>query len=263
MYIVYYDESGDDGVPGSSKLFLLSAVALHHQNWHDTYSQLQSFRSLLKAQHRIPIRTEFHTRPFLLNKNPYRDLSLSDDERLLILDKWCEFLGNQSALMITNVAINKTAVPSEGHYPVLDNAVTFSVQRIENTLKNTAPGEKFLIITDDGRIGAMRKTTRRIQKVNFIPSKIDLRPYRQEISLMIEDPLPKKSAESYFIQVADLISYVVATHLARTKLQAALGNRLPKQLDDQRIRSWMEKLKPVLNLKASTTDPYGIVCYPK
>ena len=68
MYISYFDESGDDGYPGSSNIFTLTAFYLHHQNWKTQYEQIHSFRQQLKADYNIPIKLEMHTKKFLLNK---------------------------------------------------------------------------------------------------------------------------------------------------------------------------------------------------
>jgi hypothetical protein len=105
----------------------------------------------------------------------------------------------------------------------------FSVQRIENDLRHTGTDEsRFIVITDPGRVGKMRKTTRKVQRINYIPSKFGPYSYRREIERLIEDPLPKDSRESYF-----------------------------------RVVDWLEALKPCLNLSAAASDPYGIYYHPR
>ncbi|WP_204279881.1 hypothetical protein, partial [Serratia marcescens] len=71
-------------------------------------------------------------------------------------------------------------------YDVLKNALTYNVQRIENDL-NINPDNRFMIITDEGRVSKMRSTTRQIQKINFIPSMFNYDTYRKEIEKLIED----------------------------------------------------------------------------
>ena len=92
----------------------------------------------------------------------------------------------------------------------------------------------------------MRKTTRRVQKINFIPSKFGPTPRRQEIQKLIEDPLPKDSSESYFIQLADLVACVVSLYAVPAHNVGKLPNRLPKLINAGRVYAWMEMLKPVL-----------------
>ena len=80
---------------------------------------------------------------------------------------------------------------------------------------------------------------------------------------MIEDPMPKDSKESYFIQLADLVSYVVHLYSIETLSLGKYSNRLEPFLTPDIVRGWMDRLKPSLNLQASTRDPYGVVYYPR
>lgn len=269
MILAYFDESGDDGYPKySSNMFCLTALYFHYQYWREFYDFLVNCRREVKKSYKIPIKAEIHARNFLLNKGNLRYLALSDKERVELIDLYCmwiAYLGNLG-LKVVNVVINKIAVQNrnQSNYEVLENAVTYSVQRIENDLNKLDPASRFLIITDPGRVGKMRKTTRKIQRYNYIPSKIHPgSSYRKEIVRLIEDPLQKESNESYFIQIADLISYIIHLH---KMLELSIGNiprRMPAEVNQAKIVSWMDMIKPALNLEASGSDPYGIVCYPK
>jgi len=260
MYLAYFDESGDDGYPKySSELFVLTSAYLHHQKWQEIYNSIKDFRKQLKQDFGIPIKLEFKAREFILNKNPYRDLNISDGDRKKILNLTAEFLGSLDIKFI-NVVINKKKIPGQ-IYPVLENAVKFNIQRIENDL-TVDPLNKFLIITDEGRVGKMRHTTRKIQRINIIPSKFIGR-YRKEIKLMIEDPLPKKSQESYFIQMCDFVAFIVYLYGVKNFSCGNWAGRLSAILSETEFKEIIDKIKPALNLKATSSNEYGIVCYPK
>lgn len=262
MYLAYYDEAGDDGYPKySSPLFVLSCVYVHQDSWQSTYAQLCEFRRRLNTDFRLSAKTELHTKHFLLNKNPYRKLGLSDGQRVLVLDHSCDFM-NQLPVKVVNVVINKTAIRLPD-YPVLDRALTYSIQRIENDLRESDPEEKFLVITDPGRLGKMQKTSRRIQRINFIPSKFHTGSYRREIQCMVEDPLPKDSAQSYFIQMADMLTCMIYLYCLASLSAGAFHNRMPDQVDAGKVTDWLSRLKGIINLKAAKSHPYGIVIYPK
>ena len=263
MRIAYYDESGDDGYPSySSPLFVLTSLYLHYLNWKSTYEKIYKLRQYLRDQYGFPVKLELHTKPFLLNKNPYRSMDFSPEIRLKLVGDCCDFLSNLD-LKFVNVAIVKPKI-IKSTYQVLDTALTYSIQRIENDLNpNKNPEERFLIITDSGRVGKMRKTSRRIQRFNYIPSKFNPASYRQEIKSLIEDPLPKDSKESYFIQMCDLVAYVVYLHTLNEKKVGEYSNRLKSFLKPTHVADWMEKLKPSFNLMASEDDPYGVVYHPK
>jgi len=206
---------------------------------------------------------EFHTKHFILNKNPYRKFQISDDDRLLIIKLFCELIFNLK-LSIINVVINKENIsPNTSSYNVLDNALKYSIQRIENDLKKIDPTKKFMIITDQGRIGKMRMTTRKMQRINFIPSKYNIKPYSQEIKSLIEDPLEKDSKESYFIQLTDLVSFIIYLYSVYKLGVGKIPNRIPRKVDKEKIIELLEKLKGSLNLNASKPDLYGVVYYPK
>lgn len=261
MFIAYYDESGDDGFPEySSPLFVLSAIYLHHINWQRIRGEIHDFRKQLKQDYGIPVKLEIHTKHLLLGKNPYRELNLSENDRVSIIGLCCDMIAKLD-LEIINVTINKKKIKSS-RYNVLDKALTYSIQRIENDLMQTDSESKFMIITDEGRVGTMRNISRKIQRLNYIPSRYGSQPYRQEIKSLIEDPLPKSSSQSYFIQLSDLIAYIVYLHKLNELRVGPFPSRIPKSVNDAKLREWLNRLKPSLNLEASGADPYGIVCYP-
>jgi hypothetical protein len=263
MWLAYYDESGDDGYPSySSPLFTLSTLYLHYTDWKANYKAIRDARREMKSRFGLPIRWEIHTKHLLLNKHPYRSLALSDAERIQIVDVCCRLISSLSARAV-NVCIVKPRAKSPT-YKVLRTAVTYSVQRIENDLKPwDNPENQFMIITDTGRVGKMRKTTRRVQVFNPIPSKYTGSSYRREIQSLIEDPLPKDSKESYFIQLSDILAYVVYLYATLQTRVTSFPNRMPAAVDQAKVTEWMDTLTPCLNIAASGKDPYGVVFHPQ
>lgn len=262
MKICYYDESGDDGYPNySSPLFVLSAIYLDYLGWKDIHDQLVEFRRQIKANHGLPVKLEMHTKEFLLDKSPYRDFRYSPADRISILGEFCGFIGSLD-IRIVNVLINKPRIRYKG-YDVLNTSLKYSVQRIENDLNPSLnPDARFIMITDEGRVGKMRKTTRAIQRINYIPSQFGEGSYRQEIQTMIEDPLPKDSKESYFIQLADLVAYLVYLYGVKFILQSDFPNRLKAHLTPEKLRELLDLCKGSFNLDAAPSNEYGIKIHP-
>ncbi len=148
------------GIPGIRRhFFTLSAVYMHYLQWRMNFDRILEFRRGLKRDFGLPVKLEMHAKYFLLGKNPYRSLRFSDQDRIEILNLFADLIGSLD-LRIINVAIAKpniTGTPRK----VLDTALTFSVQRIENDLDPSQnPEARFMVITDPGRVGAMRQTTR-------------------------------------------------------------------------------------------------------
>ncbi len=242
MHLAYFDEAGDDGFPQySSPLFVLTSVYLHYMNWKPIFEAVRNFRRHIKTVYDLPTSMEMHTRDFLLNKKPYVILQLGFQQRTEIIGLFCDLIASLELKVINTVIIKPRIQKSD--YEVLDTALKFTVQRIENDLNpRNNPSHKFMIITDPGRVGKMTRTTRKIQRINFIPSKYGA-VYRKEISSLIEDPLPKDSSESYFIQIADLVSYIVYLYASSNIPNYTYPKRMGDFVSPDIVREWMERLK--------------------
>ncbi len=260
MYISYFDETGDDGYPKyTTKLFVMTSIYMHYQNWKSNYEQIKEFRLYLKNRYNFPIKLEFHTNDFLLGKKPYTGMGITKDQKRIILFEFFDFLSSLDVKII-NVVINKTKITD--NYDVLGNAFTYNIQRIENDLKSIDPASRFMIITDEGRIEKMVKTARKIQAINYIPSKFGPLKYRNDIQKLIEDPLPKRSEDSYFIQLSDMVSFMVFLYAKRHFTHEKWAQRL-KCIKPGDETDLLDMIKNILNLKASNTNDYGMVHYPK
>lgn len=260
MHLVYYDESGDDGYPTwASPLFVLSAVYCPALDWRENFEFIVGFKRQLAKDFNFPVKLEIHTRELLLNKKPYAPLRLTGSERTEIVRRFCQVAAQLSVRSISTAVVKPWIKKAD--FPVLDRALSYSVNRIETDLRG-ATANRFLIITDDGRVAKMRSTTRRMQKINYVPSKFDGSGYQRDIRHMIEDPLPKDSKESYFIQLADMLAFLFYAYTAHETGIAALPRRSPPELDHAFVTGCLEILKPILNLKACAAHPYGLVLIP-
>lgn len=266
MYISYFDETGDDGYPNrTTNLFVLTSAYGHHLNWQSNYQKTYDFRKYLKSKYSLPIKTEIHTKYLLTNKKPYRQFGWDEQTRLKICKEYAEHIAELDIEFI-NICINKLLINAQNeplYKDVLDAALKFNVQRIQNTIKRIEPGTKFMIITDEGRVPSMQKTTRKIQKVNFVPSRYTSGSYRDEIKMLIEDPLPKSSSQSYFVQHCDFVSFFAYLKLIKDLNAGSWHNRL-SWLTDENVKDILQSLEPVFNLKANGGNGnFGFVIYPR
>lgn len=257
--IVYFDETGDDGQNTlSSNAFILTSISMPTEVWQSNYDSIKTFRKGLRADYGLPSSEEMHTRQFLSDKDPYRTYQWSREQKIEILKKFTLAISYMD-ISVVNVIIDKTKIKSES-YPVLKNALTYNIQRIENESNGNW---NYIIITDKGRISPMRKTARAIRSYNPIQSQFG-GIMNKPIKYLLEDIMEKDSKESYFIQICDFISFFVHLYYKTRYRGEALPNRIGQLIDKEFVGSVMATLLSagVLNTKASSAK-YGLVIYPK
>ena len=258
-YIAYFDESGDDGATTAScEAFILTSIYMSCGNWQKNYDLIRECRTELKSKLGFHISEELHTKHLMTNKDPYRNYGWTPDEKKEIVKTISKCIANLSIKAI-NVIIDKTKFVN-GNYPVLENALKYNIQRIENDCEAKW---NYIIITDKGRLAPMRKTARAIRAFNPIQSKYNSSYSNVPIKNMIEDILEKDSSESYFVQICDFVSYFVHLYFRTIYQKKPLPNRVQDVIDEAFVKHTMETLKPILNLEASRGHEYGLVIYPK
>ena len=230
-------------------------------NWKENYDKIDDFRKILKLEYGIPKKLEIHTKKLIMNKKPYSFFKLDEFKIQEILTLYADTISNLK-VQIINVVINKNAIKA-ANYPVLHNALTYNIQRIENSLNKLGTDNKFMMITDEGRIGKMRKTVRLIQHFNPIPSRFNGEKYVNNIRCLVEDPIQTNSNESFAIQIADFVSFLVYIFMRYKTNPDKVSTRVLPILSEEFVLALLDKLIPALNLQATKANKYGIVVYPK
>lgn len=259
--IVYCDETGDDGlINTSSNAFILTSLFMPASSWQHNFDIMRSVRKRLKDKYGFHISQEMHTKLFLTDKGIYRSYNWTPAQKKDILKLFAWAIA-QMDLSIVNVIIDKKHIKN-ADYPILENALKYNIQRIENTLKEDW---NYIIITDSGRIAPMRKTARAIRAFNPIQSQIPGYGYRNiPVKNLIEDILDKDSRESYFIQICDFVSYFIHLYYKVHYQNESLPNRVGRLIDDNFVCGLIKYLNDngKFNLKASSNE-FGLVIYPK
>lgn len=259
-YLVYFDETGDDGANTySSNQFVLTGIYMNVDDWNTNYEMIRKCRKRLKDKYGFHMSQEIHTKHLVRDKGMYRDYNWSDEDRRNIIISFTRCIASLN-IKIVNVIIDKTELKSED-YPVLKNALTYSIQRIEN---DSEKKWHYILITDDGRLGPMRKIAREIRCFN--PIRSNYGGYRNTpIVGLVEDIMAKESSESYFIQACDFVSFFVDLYYRVMEKHQDMPKRVSRVIDETFLQRLMITLKAgnVLNLKASNNHPYGFVIYPK
>lgn len=260
-YIVYFDETGDDGVTtASSDHFILTSLYMPTNSWQDNFNIMRNLRKELRDKYGFHVTEEMHTKHFLTDKNPYRKYGWTKETKQEIIKKFTLTISKMN-LKIINVIIDKNKIKYTS-YKVLENALKYNIQRIEND----SDGKwNYIIITDEGRIAPMRKTARAIRAYNPIQSKYSNEVLNQPIENMVEDIMEKNSAESYFIQICDFVSFFVHLYFEIENKNRELPKRVANIINKEFVKQVLVTLKNYdkLNLKANENNKYGLVIYPK
>lgn len=260
-YIAYFDETGDDGISTAScDHFILTSLYMPAESWQQNFNMMKKLRKELRDKYGFHVTEEMHTKHFLTDKNPYRSYQWIPEVKREIIKAFTLAIAAMD-LKTVNVIIDKTKFKDD-NYHVLENALKYNIQRIEN---DSNGNWNYIIITDEGRLAPMRKTARAIRTYNPIQSKYSGEISNQPISNMIEDILEKNSTESYFIQICDFISFFVHLYFEIAIQNKDLPKRVVNIIDKEFVRRVMVTLKKAgkLNLKANESNGYGLVIYPK
>lgn len=205
LYIIYIDDSGqiDENNPANSS-YIFSAIAVPYQKWNEAFERIKDWRKHLRDVHGIPVTYEMHAHKFISGRGSMGSLQqISRHKRAQIfhtsfkVTEWLTGLGVRSF----NVC----------HKGPQDRAFERLLNRINRTMDSW--DSSAMLICDEGKEHQYTRMVRRMKVFNHIPSNqgawASTGSSTKNIPLdrIIEDPIFKNSAASYFVQQADLMAY--------------------------------------------------------
>jgi hypothetical protein len=206
MYFCYVDESGDTGsfddsqANTGSKYFILAGLIVPSKNWKASLDVLKSFKKRIAHQGYLKYDVEFHCSELIDPHKIKAYTTLNVKERWMLIEEFAETIGLHGAFNIITVVIDKTgsSLPQEEY---LTAALTKMYVAFDEFLKGKE---------DNGLLLFDRATERQIathaRKLLGTGSGGDTIPGIR-IGWIIEDPIFRVSADSIFIQSADVIAY--------------------------------------------------------
>lgn len=201
MFLAYVDESGDTGAAGS-QTFVLGCVLVRASKWPDAFNDMIAFRRFLKSQFRVPVRAEIKANYLVRNGGPFREIGLGDIARR---DIYRAHMRLQAKLGISSFAI---VIDKKKLYPDIDpfeKAWTFLLQRLERL--STTNHDGVMLIHDEGEAMRVRAFARHARRAGIAKSLFGTGTIKVPFSRLIDDPVPRVSSQSYFLQMADLCAY--------------------------------------------------------
>ena len=243
--IAYIDESYDDEV------FAMSALVVPVAHWRETFEQIKAHRQTLKSVYGIFTSKELHALEFVSGRGRISERMIPKGLRVQLFRETMDMLAS-----LRHVRVISGAWPMEGIEKREIHAKAFS--RIAERLQRRAVenGSHILRMVDEGKDVELRKIARRSAIYNPVGSRYGAwedgaRAKNIPNARLIEDPIFRSSARSYFLQLADFVAYAL---LKQETTLTPLAERY-------RLHESYERLKPIIVTKATSKDPrkLGIV----
>lgn len=212
MYLAYVDESGDDGREGS-QTYALGCVMVDGSAWAETFDRLIAFRRFVRDAFGLRIRDEIKANYLLRNAGPFRDLTnqLSEVARFKLY-RSCMRIQPKLNLSTFSVVIDKMrANERSGTRPASDIGWEYLLQRLERRASHE--NTEILLVHDEGDTLTIRKRARKARRAGSAGSAFGTGLLSVPFLRMLDDPVPRRSHESYFLQLADLNAYAAFRRL--------------------------------------------------
>jgi hypothetical protein len=210
VHFAYIDESGDSGPKGSST-FALACVLIESSAWPAVFDDVIEYRRFLRVQFGVPVRGEIKANHLLQNRGVFRKLKLSEGARFAVY-RGCLRLQPKLGTSVFAVVINKTVMAEKGRTEDPRGvAWEYLVQRLERF--TTYGSTEVMIVHDEGYAAEVRGLARKWRRIGTAGSMFGTGSLTRPAKLILDDPVARKSHESYFLQFADLAAYAAFRRL--------------------------------------------------
>jgi hypothetical protein len=204
VYFGYVDDSGDRGATGS-KTYILACVLLPADDWPSTFDDVIAFRRFLRDHFGLPVRAEMKANHMIRNGGAFRPLGLPDTVRRRIY-RLTMRLHAKLGFLTFAIQIDKAGLLAiRPDADPRDVAWEYMLQRLERF--TTKGHNTVLLIHDEGEALLIRKLARKARRAGTAGSMMGVGYLKVPARLLLDDPVPRDSKQSYFLQFADLAAY--------------------------------------------------------
>jgi hypothetical protein len=213
VHLAYVDDSGNSAFPPAGSMsFALGCVLVEARQWPDVFDELIEYRRFIKASFGVPIRAEVKANYLLRNGGPhFRAHPVSEGARYRIYRGFLR-LQHKLELAVFGVVVKKDRMQALGIVrDPRELAWEWLLQRLERF--TTKGASELLLVHDEGDSLMIRKATRRARRAGTAGSAFGGGTLRRPARLIVDDPVPRRSDQSYFVQLADLVAYAAFRHI--------------------------------------------------
>jgi hypothetical protein len=207
MFLAYVDDSGNSGPPpGGSLTYSLGCVLVEGKRWPQVFDELIDFRRYLRSAHGIPVRAELKANYLIRNGGPHlRANPLSEHARFRIYRGFMR-LQKKLDLNVFAIVVDKHKLvqqrPGTDPRPI---AWEYLLQRLERFSTNAQV--PVMVVHDEGEELRIRLAARKARRAGTAGKAYGPGILTRPFKLLLDDPVPRRSDHSYFIQLADLDAY--------------------------------------------------------
>jgi hypothetical protein len=272
----YVDESYD------TSRFCLSALGIRHADWKECFDRVRQHRTILKQDFGIFLRKEIHAHEFVGGRGRISDQQIGKYQRSRIYEGLLRLVAQLPNIMVINICLERAGRenPQLDAWDRLMNRIERTMLAIEDRelplrrelaakLPPDFPGpvrnqlearlnayrSRAVVLADEGRELEITRALRKMKVFNPIPSRRGdwgggQKTRNIPVERVIEDPVFKKSHQSYFVQLADCVAF------------ALLKREVPPtaHINKYGIHKMFDRcLSGVCLRKASISDPLGVV----
>jgi len=235
--IAYIDESYD------TDKFCMSTLILSTHQWRECFEIVKEWRRELRKEHGIFTNKEFHATKFVSGRGRLGHRDVPKALRAQIFLDAMDLIGSLPGAAIISGAWDVAS---------LDDPNAHAFQRIQERLQRRCTGQAGYIVTiaDEGRATELLRVSRRSKVYNPVGSMFGMwgdGSVSKNIpnERLIEDPVFRNSAQSYFLQLVDFVAFaLLKSEVTPTPLVTKYG-----------LHEAYDRLEPVCVKVATGRDP--------
>jgi Protein of unknown function (DUF3800) len=208
----YVDESYD------AKKFCLSAISIRYIDWHKSYNLVRDQRRKLKAKYGLYIRQEIHARDLVAGRGRIAPKGIGKNDRVAIFREMLSVTAKLPHVYLFNICLDTPAF-ADAQMTAWDRLLN----RIERTMKEADKKwgiplsiyrPRAMIFADEGKEDLIIRAYRKMGVFNPVPSQFGgwetgSAAKNIPIERIVEEPIFKKSHQSFLIQLADCVAFAL------------------------------------------------------
>lgn len=195
LEFAYVDESGDSG--SASQTYTLGCLLVPADEWTARLDLLIGLRRGIKQSYGVRFRDEIKANYLLRGRGPLKSLQLGDGQRRDIYQRHLRLVrligSGAFAVVIQKGLITTGKDPAE-------QAWLYLFQRLR--IRSEKTGVPIVLVHDEGDADRVRRLHRAFRRHSWSAGQQSV-----TAPLLVEDPVPRRSDQSFFIQTADLLAY--------------------------------------------------------